>query len=87
MKNETKIGSITVAGQPTDEELQTLAERGFTTVINNRLPEELPEPEAVKIPSGISYAEIPFTGATLSRHEIERTRAELAKASGQVLIH
>jgi uncharacterized protein (TIGR01244 family) len=87
MKNEAKIGAITVAGQPTDEELRALAQRGFATVINNRVPDELPEPEAPKVPAGVTYAEIPFTGATLSRGEIEQTRAELAKAKGAVLMH
>jgi uncharacterized protein (TIGR01244 family) len=87
MKNEVKIGAITVAGQPTDDELRTLGERGFTAVINNRMPDEQSEPEAAKVPAGISYEQIPFTGATLSRQEIERTRAALSSASGDVLIH
>jgi len=87
MKNEVKIGAITVAGQPTDDELRALRERGFSTVINNRMPEEQPEPEASKVPAGISYRQIPFTSATLSRHEIEETRAALASASGDVLMH
>lgn len=87
MKNEAKIGRITVAGQPTDEELRGLRARGFGTLINNRLPEELPEPEAAKVEPGVAYAEIAFSGETLSREHVEQTRAVLARASGEVLMH
>jgi uncharacterized protein (TIGR01244 family) len=87
MKNEAKIGRITVAGQPTEEELRGLRARGFGTIINNRLAEELPEPESAKVELGVTYVEIPFTGSTLSREHIEETRAVLARAPGEVLMH
>ncbi len=86
MKNEARIEGTTVCGQPTDDELRRLTSEGYTAVINFRMPEELEEPQAPKMPAGIKYYEIPFSGATLSRDVIRRTR-EALKSEGKVLIH
>src|ERR1700685_2848195 len=87
MKNEAQIDGIIVAGQPTDDELAGLAQRGVTTLINVRLAQELDEPEAPKVPSGIAYSEVPFTGQTLQPEHVHRVREALEAADGTVLIH
>jgi len=87
MKNEAQVGGTTVCGQPTDAELRDLPKQGYTAVINFRMPEELDEPEAPKMPPGITYYGIPFTGATLSREHVEQTRAALKSSEGKVLVH
>jgi uncharacterized protein (TIGR01244 family) len=87
MKNEGQIDGITVAGQPTDEELRGLRERGFVMVINNRPADELNEPEAPKIPEGVQYVDVSFTSATLAPEHVARTRDALNAANGPVLVH
>jgi uncharacterized protein (TIGR01244 family) len=87
MKNEATIEGVVVAGQPSDDELRSLPARGFATVVNLRPADELAEAEAPKIPAGIEYVEIPFTGDTLSAEHIERLGATLAASSGPVLVH
>lgn len=87
MKNEARIEGTTVCGQPTDDELRRLAGEGYSAVINFRMPQELEEPQAPKMPPGITYYEIPFSGATLSREIIQRTRDALRSTEGKVLIH
>ena len=87
MKNEALIEGVTVAGQPTDEELQDLAAHGIKTLVNVRPAEELDEPEAPKVPSSVRYVEIPFTGATLDRKHIEQVRAALESSDGPVVVH
>jgi len=89
MKNEATIGGITVAGQPTDEELRALHERGYSTVINIRMPEEQPEPEGPKASAaGLTYASIPYTAATMSIADVHAIRQAIADApGGKVLLH
>lgn len=87
MKNEATLEGVVVAGQPTDAELQALTARGFTTVVNLRPASELPEPEAPKVPAGIAYIEVPFTGDTLSPAHIAQVAAALDAASGPALVH
>ncbi|MBC5811204.1 MAG: hypothetical protein GIW95_10215 [Candidatus Eremiobacteraeota bacterium] len=87
MKNEATIDGITVAGQLTDEELAGLKNGDFKTIVNVRMPEELDEPERPKIPSELSYHEIGFTGATLSREHVGAVRAALDASEGKALIH
>jgi uncharacterized protein (TIGR01244 family) len=87
MKNEATLEGVVVAGQPSDDELRSLAERGFTTVVNLRPAGELAEAEAPKIPAGVEYVEIPFTGDTLAAEHVERMGAVLDAATGPVLVH
>ena len=75
MKNEATIGGITVAGQPTDEEIRALRSQGYSTVINVRMPEELDEPEAPKVEAaGLRYVSVPFTIATVTADDVKRIR-------------
>jgi protein tyrosine phosphatase (PTP) superfamily phosphohydrolase (DUF442 family) len=89
MKNEARIGLFTVAGQPTNEEITGLRERGFGTVINVRMPDEQPEPEEpVVTAAGLRYAAVPFTGTALSEEHVRRVREAVDAAGGEpVLLH
>jgi len=90
MKNEATIGGVTVAGQPTDEELQGLAAQGYSTVINIRMPEELDEPEQPKVEkAGLRYVSVPFTAQTLTADHVKRIKEaiESAPPGTKVLTH
>jgi len=85
MKNEAKIGDITVGGQPSREEL--LSGR-FTSVINIRTAsEEGNDTAAVLAGSGIAYTHVPWTIETVRIEDIEKVRAAVDAADGPVLIH
>jgi uncharacterized protein (TIGR01244 family) len=78
-----------VAGQPDGEQLQLLAEEGYKTVIDLRLPEEphgYDEVEAAK-QNGLVYVNIPVTLATLGQATIDRFLEALARAERPVLVH
>jgi protein tyrosine phosphatase (PTP) superfamily phosphohydrolase (DUF442 family) len=65
---------LIVAGQPTGEQLQLLAEGGYRTVIDLRTPAEprgFDEPEAARR-SGLVYVNVPVTVATLDQATIDR---------------
>ena len=90
MKNEATIGNVTVAGQPTDDELRGLRAQGYSTVINIRMPEELSEPEAPKVEAaGLRYVSVPFTVETLTADHVRRIREAIegAPPGTKVLTH
>lgn len=90
MKNEARIGGITVAGQPTDEELRALRSQGYGLVINVRMPEEQDEPERPKVEAaGLRYVSIPYTGTTVTADDIRQIRKAIegAPAGSKVLTH
>jgi uncharacterized protein (TIGR01244 family) len=80
---------ILAAGQPTGEQLQLLAEDGYRTVIDLRTdtePRGYDETGAAEA-NGLTYVNIPVTGATLDKAAIDRFVAELDKAERPVIIH
>jgi len=87
MKNEAQIAGVIVAGQPTDEELATLRERGVTTLVNLRPAAELAEPEAPKVEPGVTYVDVPFDGRTIARRHVDQVRSALDAAPGTVAVH
>lgn len=90
MKNQAAIGGITVAGQPTDEELRALKAQGYSTVINVRMPDEQDEPEHHKVEAaGLRYVSIPYTIHTLTPEDIAAVRAAIegAPPASKVLTH
>jgi uncharacterized protein (TIGR01244 family) len=87
MKNEADMEGVVVAGQPTDEELRELPERGVAMLVNLRPAGELMEPEAPKVPAGVTYVEIPFDGYSISDEHVHETRAALDAATGPVIVH
>ncbi len=59
MKNEREIvPGLSIAGQPTEEELHKLASSGYRTLVNLRGPDEegaLPDEERLVESTGVSY--------------------------------
>ncbi len=90
MLNESRVGEITVAGQPTADEIRGLRAAGYTTVVNLRMPDEYEPPqvdEATIRACGLSYAHVPLTGPTLSAEHIRKVREAVEAADGSVLVH
>ncbi len=87
MKNEAAIDGIVVAGQPSDEELQGLSQRGIRNVVNVRMPDEPGGADPAKLAAGTAYAQVGFTGDTLSVEHVVAVRKALDAGSGPALIH
>lgn len=90
MKGEGLVGSLFVAGQPTDEELRALPDAGFSTVINVRMPSEQDEPEGPKVEAaGMRYVSIPYTIQSVTAADVRRIREaiEAAPPGSKVLTH
>jgi len=88
MKNEAMIEGVIVAGQPSDDEICELSERGITTLINVRLRQELRDPEGPKAAAaGLEYVEVPFNGDTITFADVHRVREALERAPESSAIH
>jgi len=81
---------VMVAGQPTGEQIQLLAEEGnYHAVIDLRSPEEphgFDEPAAAR-DNGLAYINIPVSPATLDQATIDRFLAAMRTVRPPVLIH
>lgn len=85
MKNEVKIGGITVGGQPSEEELTS---GRFATVVNIRgAAEEGNNTGEILAGTDVAYAPIPWTIDTVTKEDIAKTREAVEAAEGPVLIH
>ena len=85
MKNETVIGGITVAGQPTAEELNS---GRFATVVNIRGAGEAGNiTDDVIDRAKVAYAHVPWTIDTVTNEDIARIRDAIDAAQGPVLVH
>ncbi|GAC1418876.1 MAG: hypothetical protein NVSMB5_10530 [Candidatus Velthaea sp.] len=85
MKNEAKVGNITVGGQPSAEELNS---GRFKTVINIRGDAEEDNHTAATLRgSDVAYTSVPWTIDTVTIADIEKVRAAHDAADGPVLIH
>ena len=81
MRNEVTLAGLTVAGQPTDEELAALPAQGYGTVINVRMPEEQDQPEGPKVEAlGMRYVSIPYTVQTITRADVRKVRDAIESA-------
>jgi uncharacterized protein (TIGR01244 family) len=85
--------TLSVASQPTLDEIAALKEQGVATLVNNRpdgeepgLPGTAAEAAAAR-GAGLAYHHLPVTGATLGRAEIDAFRAAVATAPGPVVAH
>lgn len=88
MINESQVGSFTVGGQPSEEDLKRLASAGVSSVVNVRMPDEPGQVDAQRIVAlGLDYASIPFTGPTLTVDHLKRASEAVDGAKGSVLIH
>jgi len=82
---------LVVGGQPTLEQFETLAERGYTTVINLRseaeMTEEIAGREAVEN-LGMEYVFIPVASpADLNRENVRLFADALEAADGPTVVH
>lgn len=83
-----------IAGQPTAEAIRQLHDRGVTTVVNLRTPEEMAQigfDEAALVASlGMKYVYLPVRGNAefpYSPATVERFSRALNEATGAVLLH
>jgi uncharacterized protein (TIGR01244 family) len=81
---------ILIAGQPSGEQIQLLAEEGnYHTVIDLREPGEsrgFDEPEAVR-EGGMVYLNVPVAPASLDQAAIDRFLAAMGHAQRPLLVH
>jgi protein tyrosine phosphatase (PTP) superfamily phosphohydrolase (DUF442 family) len=90
VRNEATIAGITVAGQPTDEELRALKAQGYSTVINVRMEGEQDEDERPKVEAaGLRYVWIPYNIQTLTADHVRQVREAIDSAppGTKVLTH
>lgn len=94
MENRMKIDeAITVAGQPTEEDLRQLSAEGFKAVVNLRAASEQdlplsPDREGeIARQRGMEYLNIPTTMDTLSDALVDQFRKELEGLPKPVLVH
>ena len=89
-------GRVYIAGQPSGAALVTLADRGLTTVVNLRTPEEMadrarvPFDEAALADSlGLAYVPIPLGGDEFpyTPAAVDSFAAVLDRTDGPVLLH
>jgi uncharacterized protein (TIGR01244 family) len=83
-----------IGGQPTEKALRELKEKGVTTVVNLRMPEEMAHvgfDEAALVKElGINYVHIPMRGTAdhpYGPKELDTFAAAMASADGKVLLH
>src|SRR5215470_7326207 len=83
-----------IAGQPTDKALRDLKNKGVTTVVNLRMPEEMArvvvDDAALVKELGIKYVYIPMRGTAdhpYGPKELDTFAAAMASADGKVLLH
>ena len=80
---------LMTAGQPTGEQIQILAEEGYRTVLDLRLPGELhdfDEPEAAR-QNGLAYVNVPVTLDSLDQATIDRFLEAMRKAARPMILH
>ncbi|HEX4960688.1 MAG TPA: sulfur transferase domain-containing protein [Thermoanaerobaculia bacterium] len=80
---------VLLAGQPTGEQVQLLAEDGYKTILDLRLPDEprgFDEVEAAR-QNGLAYVSLPVDPAKLDQATIDRFLAAMKKAQRPVLLH
>ena len=82
--------NLVVSGQPSEEQLNTLAEEGFTTVINLRRPGEFDEFDEAEVVAGLgmNYVHIPVRNVeAITPEDAKKLDEALSNAPGQVLLH
>ena len=91
MENLQKINDqITIAGQPSPDDLRELSAKGIRTVVNLRTLDEPGQDDEERIVEGqgITYASIPVSPQTLDDAAVERFIQALASVDGTpALVH
>lgn len=77
------------AGQPALEEIPTLPEKGYSTIVNLRTPGEpyVDEERRLAEEAGLDYVHIPILPQTMSLADAQELADAIAEAEGNVLIH
>lgn len=84
---------ITVGGQPSGEELRTLAEQGFKTIVNLRAADEdnqplTPAAEAKMAERlGMRYLHLPMARSDMQEHQVHDFRSQLDKLPAPIFVH
>lgn len=80
--------SMLIGPQPTDEDLQQAKQQGIKTVIDFRMPGEVPTPNAdLVVKNGLDYANIPVNKTNLSSSQIAELDRVMQEKEGPFLIH
>jgi len=91
MNQREIIEGISIAGQPTAEDIARLRDEGFKTIVNLRLPEDngiLEDEEHIVEGSGLNYAAIPVSPTVVDDLAVQRfSQAIYDKESRPALIH
>lgn len=86
--NAVAVGNVLAGGQPTREELAALAEQGYSTVINMRMPEEDSTTSEVAEELGLRYISLPINGSDGLTEENAIAFAELlGEVEGPTVVH
>jgi uncharacterized protein (TIGR01244 family) len=80
---------VLAGGQPTPEELTALAEAGYRTVLNMRLPDESDNTDPAFVEElGMAYVDVPIEGAAgLSEERAIQFAEALAEVERPVVVH
>lgn len=77
-----------IGPQPTEEDLQQARQQGIKTVIDFRMPGEVPTPNADLVArNGLDYANIPASKDSLSPSQIDELDCIMQEKEGPFLIH
>lgn len=90
----TKVSEqLSVSSQPSVEDIRSLLENGFKTLINNRPDGEEPRQPGTKAEGqeakhcNLSYAFIPITGATITEADVRAFQRAVDQSEGPVFAH
>jgi uncharacterized protein (TIGR01244 family) len=87
-RNAILVEDALAGGQPTEDELAALAEQGFETVINMRMPDEDATTEEVAEALGMNYVSLPIDGSAGLTEENAIAFAELlGELDGPAVVH
>ncbi len=94
MKERIKINDQwVVGGQPTEEQLEQLAQEGFKTVVNFRTAGEVEQPlspkeEGEKVRKlGIEYLHIPVSTENMSPEQVDQFRQQIPQLPTPLFAH
>lgn len=77
-----------IGPQPTEANLQQARQQGIKTVIDLRMPSEIPTPNAaLAARSGLEYVNIPVNKASLSKDQVDELDRAMREKRGPFLIH
>ena len=91
MNQREIVKGITIAGQPNADDIQTLRDQGFRTIVNLRLPDDqgiLEDEEHIVESSGLNYAAIPISPKTIDDIAVMRFSQAVSSTDSQpALVH